>query len=268
MLKDFDDKLREGTTPARAYFADRGVEYLDKLALEKGGDPSIKRDVVRGYIKNGDVKGNLYGASLGEAAGAEDSYRKALKYAEELVRSNPSNLDDRGNLFLAHRKLGEVLATSGNRAEAMKHYDEAARVHAATLALGPADPKALQDAVNLWIAYGSLRLLSSDPGGAAECYRQGLQAAERLPASHPNKANALAFLRESVASSTVLAGGDATGAEDMIRESIATYQHRVDVNPVPKARTLLARAYETLAEVQQYSGKNAEGLASIRRVFR
>jgi hypothetical protein len=37
---------------------------MEKLAFEKGGDPSIKRDLVNGYIKNGDAKGNLYGASL------------------------------------------------------------------------------------------------------------------------------------------------------------------------------------------------------------
>ncbi len=265
VLTGLDDKLKEGTTPARATLADEGVKYLDRLALEKGGDPSIKRDLVVGYIKNGDAKGDPYGASLGDTAGAEDSYRKALKYAEELVRSNPSNFWDRENLLNIQMKLGEVLATSGNRSEAKLHYDEAAKIEEATLAMGTPDPKALQDAVKLWDKMGSLRLLSSDPAGALECYRHGLQTAERVPAAHPNKANALAFMRENVAKSTVLAGGDATGAEEMIRESIATYQHRVDVNPVPRARTLLAQAYETLAEVQQYTGKSAEALASIRR---
>jgi non-specific serine/threonine protein kinase/serine/threonine-protein kinase len=265
VLTELDETLKKGTTPARALLAEKGVQYLDQLATEKGGDPSIKRDLVNGYLKNGDVKGNLYGASLGETAGAEESYRKALKYAEELVRSDPSNLKDRGNLVQAHLKLGEVLATSGNRPEAMKHYDEAAQIHQATMVLGTPDPSALRDALQLWDKLGSLRTLSSDPAGALECYRRGLQTAERLPASLPNKANALALMRQYVASSTVLAGGDATGAEDMIRESIATFQHRVDSNPTPRARTLLAQAYETLAEVQQYTGRNAEALASIRR---
>jgi len=38
VLNDLDLKLREGTTPARALLANKGVEYLDKLAFEKGGD--------------------------------------------------------------------------------------------------------------------------------------------------------------------------------------------------------------------------------------
>jgi eukaryotic-like serine/threonine-protein kinase len=265
VLTDLDDKLREGTTPARALLADQGVEYLDRLALEKGGDPSIKRDLVNGYIKNGDVKGNLYRASLGETAGAEDSYRKAIKYAEELLRGDASNLEDRRNLVNAHVALGGVLATSGNRSEAMKHYDEAGKIHEATMAMGTPDPKALQDGANLWARMGSWRNLSSDPAGALECYRRGLQTAERLPASYANKTNILAFMRENVASSTVLAGGDATGAEEMILESIATYQRRVDKNPKPTARRTLAQAYKTLAEVQQHNGKSVEALVSMRR---
>ncbi len=265
VLNDLDDQLLRGTTPARVLLANQGVEYLDKLAAEKGGDPSIKRELVTGYIKNGDAKGNLYGASLGETAGAEESYRKALKYAEELVGSDKTNLVDRANLVSAHVKLGEVLATSGNRSEAKKHYDQAAHIHEATMAMGTPDPKALQDAANLWASMGNLRNLSSDPAGALECYRQGLRTAERLPASHPYKANILAFMREYVASSTVLAGGDAAGAEEMILESIATYQRRVETNPTPRLRRALAQAYKTLAEVQQHSGKSEDALASMRK---
>jgi tetratricopeptide (TPR) repeat protein len=62
-----------------------------------------------------------------------------------------------------------------------------------------------------------------------------------------------------------LAGGDATGAEEMILQSIATYQKRFDTNPTPRGRRNLAQAYKTLAGVQQHDGKNAEALATMRR---
>src|SRR5206468_11211603 len=70
MLNDLDDKLREGATPARKALAAKSVEYLDSLAREKSG-AAVQRDLVNGYIKNGDVQGNLYGANLGETASAE-----------------------------------------------------------------------------------------------------------------------------------------------------------------------------------------------------
>jgi non-specific serine/threonine protein kinase/serine/threonine-protein kinase len=265
VLTGLDRELLRGTTPARALLAEKGVKYLDKLAAEKGLTPSIKRDLVNGYLKNGEVKGNLYGASLGETAGAEDSYRKALRYAGELVRADPSNLEDRGNLVHAHRGLAEVLSTSGNRAEAIRHYEEAIRIQEATLATAAPDENTLREAANLWDSMGSLRLLSSDPASALDCYRHALPILERLPATYANKVNLLAYMRENIANAMVLAGGDASGAEQIVLQSIATYQHRVDVNPIPRARRLLAQAYQVLADVQRHNGNNAEALQSMRR---
>jgi serine/threonine protein kinase len=265
VLTDLDKNLREGPTAARVTLAKKGVDYLDKLALEKGRDPSIKRDLVNGYLKNGDAQGYLYGASLGETAGAEDSYRKALRYAEELVRADKSNLEDRRNLVTAHTKLGAVLATSGNRSEGMKHYQEAIGLQEAIMATGTPDAEALLAAAGLFDKIGSLRSLSSDPAAALEYYRRGLRTLERLPAAHPNKITLLAYMRERVAISTVLAGSDATGAEEMILSSIATYQKSVDANPKPRGRRNLAQAYQTLAEVQQHNGKSAEALVSMRK---
>lgn len=265
VLNDLDDRLREGTTPARALLADKGVEYLDKLAREKDGDPSIRRDLVNGYIKNGDVKGNPYGASLGDTAGAEESYRKALRYAEELVRADPSNLEDRQNLVSVRIKLGEVLAATGNRSEAMVHYGEAEHLIGTAPTPGTLGPATLLVMARLWSDIGSARLLSSDPAGALECFRRSLRTAERLPASFEKKAGAIAFARGQIAYCAVLSGGDATAAEEMIRESIATYQRIVSANPKPGYRRALAQAYKILAEVQQRAGRAMEALASIRQ---
>ena len=265
VLNDLDDKLREGATPARALVADKGIEYLDKLAQDKGGDPSIRRDLVNGYIKNGDVKGNLYGASLGETAGAEESYQKALTIAEELVRANPSNLKDRQILVSVHMKLGEVLAASGNRSEAMRHYGEAEHIIGTTKVVGTPGPDALLVVARLWSNIGSARLLSSDPAGALECFRRALQTAERLPASFAKKAGSIAFARQQIAYCAVLTGGDASVAEEMTRESIATYQRMVSANPTPNYRHALAQAYWYLAEVQRFAGKSEEALESIRQ---
>ena len=144
VLNGLDDELRKSPTQARALLAKEGVEYLDGLAAEKGGDPSIKRDLVNGYMKNGDVKGNLYGASLGETAGAEESYRKAVRFAEELVKGNPSNLEDRRLLVTAQVSLAEILNTSGNRTEAKKYYEMARQIQEATMAMGTPDAATLQ----------------------------------------------------------------------------------------------------------------------------
>ncbi len=264
VLNDLDDKLIEGTTPARELLAKKGLEYLDSLAREKGGDPGIQRDLVQGYIRNGDVKGNLYGASLGETEGAEESYRKALGIAAELVRANGSTIEDRRTLVSVHLKLGQVLAASGNRGEAMKHYDEAFHINDATKDSATPDFDTLRQDEELWSDIGSARSLLSDPGGALESYRRALQKAERLPAApHPKtRAHDIAYENEMVAYYSALTG-DTIGAEETIGRSIAAYEKLAGANPSPEFRRLLAQAHKNLAEVQQLTGKTTEALKNL-----
>jgi tetratricopeptide (TPR) repeat protein len=181
------------------------------------------------------------------------------------VRADASNLEDRLTLALAHMKLGEVLATSGNRSEAMKHYDEAFHINDATKDSGTPDWPALREEAQLWADLGSAHAFLSDPAGALDCYGRALQTTERFPAAHPQtKAHDLAFDQERVAYYTALTGGDAAGAEATIGESIETYKVMAAKTPTADRRRDLAQAYETLAEVQQLAGESAEALASIR----
>ena len=264
VINNLDKALRDGSTPARKLMAEQGVEYLDKLARERGSDRSIMRDLVNGYIHMGDVEGNLYGASLGDTAGAEQAYRKALALAEELVRTEPSNPNDKSQLVTALQSLGETLAASGNRPEAMHYYDEVQRILEAERDAATPTDAARYETANLWLDMGSTRLQLSDPAGALDSFRHALQAAERLSQTYPNRANIIALLREQAAIAAARTGNP-TGAEESLRESIAIYQGR---KPSPKARRTLAKAYKNLAEVQQLNGHSKDALASIRQSLR
>jgi eukaryotic-like serine/threonine-protein kinase len=261
VLNDFDDAVREGPTPARTKLASKGVEYLDKLAREKSS-PEVRRDLVAGYLKNGDVQGNLFGASLGETARAEQSYRKALAIAEELMRENPASTRDRHSVIVAHTKLGEALSSSGNRREAIAQYDAAFQAATALAPADPGDPAALAERMNLWAGIGSAQSLLLDPAGALESYRLALGVAEKLPASFPRRSNAVAFLREQAAYYSALSG-DPAGADDAIRQSIAVYEANLATDARPARRRNLAKAYKNLAEVEHRAAKNSEALEAV-----
>ncbi len=263
VLNDFDDAIREGPTPARTKLAAKGVEYLDKLAREKSS-PDVRRELVTGYLKNGDVQGNLFGASLGETARAEQSYRKALLIADELLRANPGDERDRRNVILAHTKLGEALNSEGNRREAMTQYDAAFQTANSLAPADPGDAGALAERMNLWAGIGSARSLLLDPAGALESYRLALGVAEKLPSSFPRRSNAIAFLREQTAYFSALSG-DAAGASDAIRQSIAVYEANLATDARPSRRRNLAKAYKNLAEVEHRAAKNSEALEAIRK---
>ncbi len=262
-LNELDDKLREGATPARQILATKSLEYLDGLAREKPG-PAIERDLVNGYLKTGDIQGNLYVANLGETAAAEGSYRKALSFARELAQSAPANFENQHSLFRAHLKLGEVLASTGSRAEALDHYGQALRANDLMLAARPADRALAIDRFLLWDEIGSARSLGFDPEGAVEAFRHALETARAFPDSYARKTNAITHEQELVAYWSAL-NGDPSGASRVIRESIAYYQSDIAASPKPARRRNLAKALKNLAEVEKRDGRLPDALAAIHQ---
>jgi non-specific serine/threonine protein kinase/serine/threonine-protein kinase len=258
MLTDLDDKLREGATPAREAVAAKSLEYLDGLARERR-TPAILRDLINGYIKHGDVQGNLYGASMGETAHASGSYRKALTFAEELARSPAVTPADQRNLALAHMKLGEVLYGTGKPLDAIQHYEEALRVNQA---IATPNLDALKDRFTLWFDVASSRALLFDTEEALAAYQHALETARAFPSSYSSRASAIALAQEQAAYWSVVAG-DPAGAEQTILDSIATYRRAVAANPKSGRRRSLAKAYKNLAEVRKRAGHYLEAIDAI-----
>ena len=110
-----------GSIGARQLLVERALRYLDGLSAESAGDPGLKRELAAAYEKVGDVQGGYRSASLGNTAGAIDSYRKALALREDVERTAGADIPLRRDLLRNHGKLSDVLLYSGNSAEALAH---------------------------------------------------------------------------------------------------------------------------------------------------
>src|SRR5881398_1411326 len=79
VLFDYHDAIKNlpGATRVRERLVKDALIYLDSLAGEASGDPALQRELAAAYERVGDVRGEAFGASLGDRAGATDSYRKA-----------------------------------------------------------------------------------------------------------------------------------------------------------------------------------------------
>jgi non-specific serine/threonine protein kinase/serine/threonine-protein kinase len=261
-VQDVDTKIRKSPTEGRAELVAKSLKYLDRLALEKR-DPSILRDLVNGYLNAGDVQGNLYEASLGQTGTAEANFRKAARYVDELLRAEPGNLENQRIAVLAHTKLGQVLATTGNRTEALREYNQAVRAHEAILAVHPADIERLVEVLNLWSLIANAHSLNSDASGALRAYRGMLEVARRFPDSYAPKPMGIAFAKEEAAYWGELAGEPA-GGQETIRESIAEYRHAIKVKASPIRRRNLGKALKNLADLQRRKGNLDGALVSIQ----
>jgi serine/threonine protein kinase len=106
VLFDFDDALRQGETAARKVLLPKALDYLNKLSTEAAGHPALQREVVAGYLKMGEVQGELYGPIVDARA----HYEKALRLAETLVARNPSSESD---TLLAARANASMATMAG-----------------------------------------------------------------------------------------------------------------------------------------------------------
>ena len=76
---DLHDQIAriEGTTAVRETMVRTGLEYLDQLAADAGGDLELQKEIAEAYIKIGDAEGHPTKPNLGRIGNAMASYRKA-----------------------------------------------------------------------------------------------------------------------------------------------------------------------------------------------
>ena len=115
-LFDFHDSIKDlpGATPAREMVVHTALEYLDSLAGESEGDPSLQWELAEAYQKVGDVQGDPRGMNLGKPADAMTSYRKALTLTQKLTASDPTNTPALRSLAISYYKVGDLQVEMGD----------------------------------------------------------------------------------------------------------------------------------------------------------
>ena len=122
MLFDFDKAISSGQTSARKALVAKALEYLNRLAAEGRDDSSIDRELVEGYLKVGDLQGNLYGPNLNDPSGAKGSYERALKIAESISPKDPKLI------ARAQTRLAELLVRGGAPQDAAVQFRQALKI--------------------------------------------------------------------------------------------------------------------------------------------
>src|SRR5207248_6666070 len=94
---------------------------IDRMAREAAGDAALQREVAAAYERVGDVRGEAFGASLGDRPGATDSYGKALTVREALVAAAPRDVQDRRDLAVISRKIGNQFLDTADPARGLEY---------------------------------------------------------------------------------------------------------------------------------------------------
>jgi serine/threonine protein kinase len=118
VLFEYHDAIKDlsGATAVRERLEKDGLVYLDSLAREAGGDPELQRELAAAYERLGDVRGQAFSASLGDIAGAMESYSKALRIREALVATSPQDVQSRRDLAGDYVRISNVLIQTNEAA--------------------------------------------------------------------------------------------------------------------------------------------------------
>ncbi len=109
-----------GATTVRAKVLRKALVYLDGLAVDSAGNPSLQMELARAYIK----VGQLQGSKLGEASNSLASFRKAVGIARTLSSAAPANVRRAQLLVEALYGLAQQEYLQGKPQPARTHVTE------------------------------------------------------------------------------------------------------------------------------------------------
>jgi serine/threonine protein kinase/tetratricopeptide (TPR) repeat protein len=95
----------DGSTKAREMMVDTGLQYLDNLARNAGGDLELQKEIASAYVKVGDAQGFPTKPNLGRTADAFASYRKAGDIYQRLAEKDRAYLPDLADFYLNYGAL-------------------------------------------------------------------------------------------------------------------------------------------------------------------
>jgi eukaryotic-like serine/threonine-protein kinase len=107
ILFDLHDEVAklDGSTKAREMMVQTGLQYLDNLAKNAGGDLGLQREIAAAYMKIGDAQGYPTRPNLGRVADALESYRKAGDIYQRIAEKNSTYLPDLAAFYLNYGGL-------------------------------------------------------------------------------------------------------------------------------------------------------------------
>jgi tetratricopeptide (TPR) repeat protein len=187
LMFDINDSIADvpGTTAARKLLVTKALQYLDSLAQEGTGDPSLQRELATAYQRVGDIQGLLSRQqNLGNTSEALQSYQKAVKTLQLLVLSEPANPKPKRDLALLYRNLGELLALRNDQAGAMENDRKALALFEA-LAAGRSDIEASRSLAAAYFNIGRHLGFAGDSTGASQSALKALAIIEPLSRAHP-----------------------------------------------------------------------------------
>ena len=270
VLFDYHDAIKDlpGATRARERLVKDALTYLDSLAGEAAGDPSLQGELAAAYERVGDVRGQAYSANLGDSAGAIDSYQKALRIREALVAAAPRDMQKRRDLAAIYGKIGNQLADTSEAARGIEYLRKSLSLYSELTAGNPANAGLRHDLAETYNATGLALEGRGDMAVALDHYRKALPIYEELlaadPQDHGNR-RSFSAVHENIGRALFLSN-DVKGALQHNQKALGLREALVAEEPTnADYRRLLGVSYQDSGDYQAWIKDTKAALDSFRK---
>ena len=187
-LFELHDAIRDlpGSTPARKLLVSNALEYLDKLARDAGERADLRRDLAAAYVRVGDVQGRPLHPNLGDTAGALESYRRAVRFYEDLLGAGPPDAALTRGLATAYLRVGEMLSSTGDMTGALASARKSLDMQEGVASGTSASPDERRELAASYSRVGDFLAATGDVNAALEHRRTSLALMEGLAAGTPD----------------------------------------------------------------------------------
>jgi serine/threonine protein kinase len=231
-----------GSAKVRAEMANRATDYLNTLSREAENDRGLRLELADGYLRLGDIQGNMFRTNLGDTRAALGTYQKGLDLLDPL-RNDPGAVRLRTLIELHRAQATDTKGATENAFDRLRGAVERFEKLAG-------NPPSVEDDYQLGQAYSLLGALvqqhggwvrlSGDHGAEFDRAEAHLRRAVASQPSEPNYAYAFAELLDRRAQlyaslepqRTITYEQQAVEVLDQVREPNRSY---------PSFRILLAR---------------------------
>lgn len=267
---EINDEIEKSPIKARELVVSRAIEYLDKLAAEANTDAGLESELAAAYEKIGDVQTEIFKPNLGDAGGALESHRKALKLRSELFQQNVKNTQRGIELARSFQKVGNILYVTGDIVQAADAYNKSVEL---SRSLADSDPDNIEVKKQLSRSYIMLGQSVLRSGSLARCldlYERSFEINSDLLRANPTDIELQR--QQSIAYDYIgyvrMLMGDHDRALSDYQNSLSIFQRLSDANPGDlRFRSYLASGYLFLGIGYREAGRHAEALPNVRRAL-
>jgi len=270
VLFDYHDAIKNlpGATRVREQLVKDGLAYLDSLAGEAAGDPGLQRELAAAYERVGDVRGEAFGASLGDRAGATESYRKALAIRESLVRAAPRDVQNRRDLAAIYRKLGDQFLDTAETASGVEYLRKSLSVYSELAAEQPARLDLRYGLAEAYTALGNGLESGGDEAAVLEQYGKALPIYQALLEGSPNDRairRSLSVVYEKMGNALFLRN-DTKGALEKNEKALVLREALLAEDPTnADYRRIVSISYQNNGDYRAWAKDTGGALESFRK---